>query len=273
MLAAALQRIWMSLAHAMTSAPNAIHLRDVHAKGQDSLRCSRCMKPYQEALWTSAERHRHKKFGASVVCKHCRRLGFHPRDLEGYTCLWCRGTFGALAFSRKRGTLYVAKQELLRGKSLCKQCQAHCFLCRNCLQVFDLSRLRRRGRKRRGGDVLCPDCGGGDMHRRVTCIACTPSCDDRLPCAKCQKAYVSEYWSPFERELSSKKGAPLVCKDCSRNGFHQKDLQTFQCQACSCCFGVLMFSRDCIARYRQTNTVTELVCRHCEPRAGAANRR
>ena len=35
---------------------------------------------------------------------------------------------------------------------------------------------------------------------------------------------------------------------------------------------VLMFIRACIARYRQMSTVTELVCRHCEPRAGARNR-
>ena len=255
----------------MTSTPNAIHLRDVHAKGQYSLRCSRCMKPYQGAFWTADERYRHQKSGTSLVCKHCRLLGFDSRNLEAYTCQWCRGTFGARAFSRKRGTKYTAKQELLKGKSVCKQCQAHCFLCRNCLQFSDLSRLCKRGRKRRGGDGLCPDCSGGDMHRQVTCIACTPSCDDRLPCAKCQKAYLSEYWSSRERELCSKQGTLLVCKDCCRNGFHQKDLQTYKCQACSCCFGVLMFSRDCIARYRQTNLVTELVCRHCEPRARAGS--
>ena len=34
-------------------------------------------------------------------------------------------------------------------------------------------------------------------------------------------------------------------------------------------FGVLMFSQDRIDRYRQTNSAIELVCRHCEPRAGA----
>ena len=88
MPAAALQRIWMSLAHAMTSAPNAIHLRDVHAKGQDSLRCSRCMKPYQEALWTSAERHRHKRFGASVVLPVQMDIASEPSSSDNlsYQC-------------------------------------------------------------------------------------------------------------------------------------------------------------------------------------------
>ena len=217
------------------------------------------MRPLHKAFWTPDERHRYKKFGAPVVCKHCRRLGFHPRDLEGYTCGWCKGTFGAVAFRRKRGHIYISKQELSRGKYPCKQC----------LQAFDHSRLGKRACRQHGEYVRLPDDIGSDTHRRVICIACLCSCDDRLPCAKCHKAYVAEYWSACERELFIQTSAPLVCKDCLRNGYHQEDLNTFVCQACSCSFGGLMFSPDCIDRYRQTNSAIELVCRHCEPHACA----
>ena len=69
------------------------------SEARDSLLCSRCMKPYERAFWSSSERDRHQKLGTSLVCKHCRRLGFHPRDLQGYTCQRCRGTFAARRFS------------------------------------------------------------------------------------------------------------------------------------------------------------------------------
>ena len=174
----------------MTSKHNASQRCDVHVEASDTLRCSRCTKPYQRVYWSSYERGRHQKLGTSLVCKHCRCLGFHPRDLQAYTCQRCRGSFGAGRFRSTSGAKYIPRCQLLKEKSLCKQCLADCVQCFNCLQYFDVARHRTVGLNRRRGGVLCNGCGGLDLHRQEICIASTLPCDARLPCAKCKNVCV-----------------------------------------------------------------------------------
>ena len=43
----------------------------------------------------------------------------------------------------------------------------------------------------------------------IYCIASTVQCDARLPCAKCKKAYVLDYWSPRARRANTKHGTSV----------------------------------------------------------------
>ena len=55
------------------------------------------------------------------MCKACRAQGFHPKDLETYTCQTCACRFGAHRFNRD---LLHNHKHHGRQKLQCKQCVA-----------------------------------------------------------------------------------------------------------------------------------------------------
>ena len=72
--------------------------------------------------WSKSERDNHASSQrTSLVCKTCRAEGFHPEDLETYTCQQCAGRFGAHRFGKD--SLKDWKYHL-RQKLICQVCVA-----------------------------------------------------------------------------------------------------------------------------------------------------
>ena len=87
------------------------------------LQCSRCMLAYEDAYWTSNERYICRTRRKTLVCKTCRAQGFHPRNLTGYTCQKCEGTFGTRRF-KKAMLMKFRMRPWLKRKLECTQCGA-----------------------------------------------------------------------------------------------------------------------------------------------------
>ena len=66
----------------------------------DVLRCSKCNMAYEDACWTRIQRQNHRASQTKLVCKACQAQGFHPRNLEAYTCQTCNSNFGARRFKK-----------------------------------------------------------------------------------------------------------------------------------------------------------------------------
>ena len=86
------------------------------------LRCGNCMTAYELKYWSKSERdHRSSSQRKKLVCKACRAQGFHPGDLETYTCQTCACKFGAHKFNQN--LLHHLKYHQ-RQKLQCMQCAA-----------------------------------------------------------------------------------------------------------------------------------------------------
>ena len=64
------------------------------------LRCSKCKVACEDACWTQSQRRLHRERHTKLVCKACRAQGFHPRNLEAYTCQTCKGNLGTSRFNQ-----------------------------------------------------------------------------------------------------------------------------------------------------------------------------
>ena len=89
---------------------------------QTKLRCGKCKTAYELKYWSKSERDHHASSqGTTLVCKACRAQGFHPYDLETYTCQKCACRFGAHRFNRD---LLKHHKHHQRKKLECKLCVA-----------------------------------------------------------------------------------------------------------------------------------------------------
>ena len=89
---------------------------------QTKLRCGKCKTAYELKYRSKSERDHHASSqGTTLVCKACRALGFHPCDLETYTCQTCACSYGARRFHQIE--LQNHKNQN-RKKLQCMQCVA-----------------------------------------------------------------------------------------------------------------------------------------------------
>ena len=86
------------------------------------LRCSKCKMAYEDACWTRIQRQNHRAQHTSLVCKACRAQGFHPRNLEAYTCQTCKSNLGTTRFNRVMLKNYKQRPGV---RLQCMQCFAH----------------------------------------------------------------------------------------------------------------------------------------------------
>ena len=86
------------------------------------LKCSKCKTEYELTYWSRSARRNHSSPKRTyLVCKACRAQGFHPHDLETYTCQTCACKFGARRFNRHQLRHFKYHQ---RQKLICMQCTA-----------------------------------------------------------------------------------------------------------------------------------------------------
>ena len=85
------------------------------------LQCSRCGEGYEDAYWTGKERMCHRRQETKLVCKPCRSLGFHPRNIVSYTCKSCKGKFGSRKFSNYQIANFIQDNDRVLT---CMQCVA-----------------------------------------------------------------------------------------------------------------------------------------------------
>ena len=89
---------------------------------QTKLRCGKCKTAYELKYWSKSERDHHASSqGTTLVCKACRALGFHPCDLETYTCQTCACSYGARRFQKIQLDNHKNHN---RKKLQCMQCVA-----------------------------------------------------------------------------------------------------------------------------------------------------
>ena len=96
------------------------------------LRCHKCRTAYEVNYWTRHERDNNGRRGTALVCKACRTLGYHPADLETYSCLTCQRDLGAQKFNR----------QLLKNYKHHKRSKLECTSCAS-VTAERVRRLRR----------------------------------------------------------------------------------------------------------------------------------
>ena len=102
------------------------------------LRCSKCKAACEDACWTQKQRENHRRRQTKLVCKACRAQGFHPRNLEAFTCQTCKGNFGSKRFNKVLLNNYKQRHQRRRVRLQCIQCvdQRTCFsLCQLCIHT------------------------------------------------------------------------------------------------------------------------------------------
>ena len=87
----------------------------------NTLRCTKCKVAYDDACWTKYQRQNHREKQVKVVCKACRAQGFHPKNLDAYTCQTCKGNFGTLRFNK---VLLQNSKQRSSVRLRCMQCIA-----------------------------------------------------------------------------------------------------------------------------------------------------
>ena len=89
---------------------------------QDQLQCSKCKFAGPDACWTQKQRENHRRRMTKLVCQACRAQGFHPRNLDAYTCQNCKGNSGSLQFDKVMLNNYRQRQQCRRVRLHCVQC-------------------------------------------------------------------------------------------------------------------------------------------------------
>ena len=106
----------------------------------DELRCRKCNTAHELRYWSGTERQISTQ-RTKLVCKACRAQGFHPGDLETYTCETCACDFGALKFKPIHLQYFKVRRKKKFQRLLCTQCAVgdkRMLQCAKCKRAYEL---------------------------------------------------------------------------------------------------------------------------------------
>ena len=203
-----------------------------------------------------------------LVCQACRAQGFHPRNLDAFTCQTCKGNFGSTRFSR---VLLNHYKQTPRARLRCTRCVAQ-----ESEKKATATRQAETAATTKVDENMKPTektllvCKRYQTHRktkqqkqtRMTGKRCQ---DRRLRCSKCEMAYEDACWTRTQRQNHRASHTKLVCKACRAQGFHPRNLEAYTCQTCNSNLGTTRFKKVMLKNYKQRPCV-RLECMQCVAR-------
>ena len=242
------------------------------------LRCSKCKAEYPDAFWTESQRRAHKAWQTHLVCKACRDQGFHPRNLEAFTCQCCKGNFGSKRFGR----------DLLSGFKKYRKRPRTALKCNRCVALESGESTPKAHKnmalvqpKSDAGEEYTKSCEHkltepeevhlvqnsmqidlGSTQRKQLGFAGRSRRQNPLKCSKCKMAYEDACWTRIQRQNHRACQTKLVCSACQVQGFHPRNLQAYTCQTCNKNLGARRFDRVLLNSFKQRPGV-RLECMQC----------